>query len=102
MGSSSDLCIARSLALEPEVLLLDEPTSGLDPISTGKVEESLLDAEKTYTIIIVPHSVQQAARVADDAAFFLLGDLVEHQEGRELFTSPKDKRTEDYITGRFG
>jgi phosphate transport system ATP-binding protein len=101
-GQQQRLCIARSLALEPEVLLLDEPTSGLDPISTGKVEESLLELKKQYTIIIVPHSVQQAARVADHAAFFLLGELVEYREGRELFTSPKDKRTEDYITGRFG
>ncbi len=101
-GQQQRLCIARSLALEPEVLLLDEPTSGLDPISTGKVEESLLELKKQYTIIIVPHSVQQAARVADHAAFFLLGELVEHQAGRELFTSPKEKRTEDYITGRFG
>ena len=101
-GQQQRLCIARSLALEPEVLLLDEPTSGLDPISTGKVEESLLELKKQYTIIIVPHSVQQAARVADHAAFFLLGDLVEYRPGGELFTSPKDKRTEDYITGRFG
>jgi phosphate transport system ATP-binding protein len=101
-GQQQRLCIARSLALEPEVLLLDEPTSGLDPISTGKVEESLLELKKQYTIIIAPHSVQQAARVADNAAFFLLGELIEYQEGRELFTSPKDKRTEDYITGRFG
>jgi phosphate transport system ATP-binding protein len=101
-GQQQRLCIARSLALEPEVLLLDEPTSGLDPISTGKVEESLLELKKQYTIIIVPHSVQQAARVADHAAFFLLGELVEWREGRDLFTSPKDKRTEDYITGRFG
>ncbi|MGE5602051.1 MAG: phosphate ABC transporter ATP-binding protein [Nitrososphaerales archaeon] len=101
-GQQQRLCIARSLALEPEVLLLDEPTSGLDPISTGKVEESLLELKKQYSIIIVPHSVQQAARVADYAAFFLLGELVEYREGGELFTSPKDKRTEDYITGRFG
>ncbi len=101
-GQQQRLCIARSLALEPEVLLLDEPTSGLDPISTGKVEESLLELKKQYTIIIVPHSVQQAARVADHAAFLLMGELIEYREGRELFTSPKDKRTEDYITGRFG
>ncbi len=101
-GQQQRLCIARSLALEPEVLLLDEPTSGLDPISTGKVEESLLELKKQYTIIIVPHSVQQAARVADHAAFMLMGELIEYREGRELFTSPKDKRTEDYITGRFG
>ena len=101
-GQQQRLCIARSLALEPEILLLDEPTSGLDPISTGRVEESLLELKKQYTIIMAPHSVQQAARIADHAAFFLLGELVEYREGRDLFTSPKDKRTEDYITGRFG
>jgi phosphate transport system ATP-binding protein len=101
-GQQQRLCIARSLAQEPEVLLLDEPTSGLDPISTGKVEESLFELKKQYTIIIVPHSVQQAARVADHAAFFLMGDLVEYRRGRVLFTAPRDKRTEDYVTGRFG
>jgi phosphate transport system ATP-binding protein len=101
-GQQQRLCIARSLAMEPEVLLLDEPTSGLDPISTGKVEESLLALRKHYTIIMVPHSIQQAARVADYAAFFLGGELVEHQPGRGIFTAPRDKRTEDYITGRFG
>lgn len=101
-GQQQRLCIARSLALEPDVLLLDEPTSGLDPISTGKVEESLEDLKKQYTIIIVPHNVQQAARVADHAAFFLTGDLIEYRPGRELFTTPRDRRTEDYITGRFG
>lgn len=101
-GQQQRLCIARSLALEPEVLLLDEPTSGLDPISTGKVEESLLELKKDYTVIIVPHSVQQAARVADHAAFFLTGELIEYQSGRGLFTNPRDRRTEDYITGRFG
>jgi len=101
-GQQQRLCIARSLALEPEVLLLDEPTSGLDPISTAKVEESLLQLKQQYTIIIVPHSVQQAARVADHAAFFLAGELVEYRFGRELFTAPRDPRTEDYITGRFG
>ncbi len=101
-GQQQRLCIARSLALEPEVLLLDEPTSGLDPISTGKVEESLLELKKNYTIIIVPHSVQQAARVADHAAFFLMGELIEYQPGRALFTNPRDQRTEEYITGRFG
>ena len=101
-GQQQRLCIARSLAQEPEVLLLDEPTSGLDPISTGKVEESLFELKKQYTIIIVPHSVQQAARVADHAAFFLMGDLVEYRRGREMFTAPRDKRTEDYVTGRFG
>lgn len=101
-GQQQRLCIARSLALEPEVLLLDEPTSGLDPISTRKVEESLQELKQMYTIIIVPHSVQQAARVADQAAFFLMGDLIEYRPGTEIFTTPHDKRTEDYITGRFG
>jgi phosphate transport system ATP-binding protein len=101
-GQQQRLCIARSLALEPEVLLLDEPTSGLDPISTGKVEEALQQLKHQYTIVIVPHSVQQAARVADYAAFFLMGELVECQPGRDLFTTPRDRRTEDYITGRFG
>jgi phosphate transport system ATP-binding protein len=90
------------LALEPEVLLLDEPTSGLDPISTGKVEESLFELRHNYTIIIVPHSIQQAARVADYAAFFLMGELIEHRPGTEIFTAPRERRTEDYITGRFG
>jgi phosphate transport system ATP-binding protein len=101
-GQQQRLCIARSLALEPEVLLLDEPTSGLDPISTAKVEESLLELKKDYTIVIVPHSVGQAARVADFAAFFLMGELVEFGEGPRLFTSPVKKQTEDYVTGRFG
>lgn len=101
-GQQQRLCIARSLALEPEVLLLDEPTSGLDPISTGKVEESLYQLKQTYTIVIVPHSVQQAARVADHAAFFLMGELVEQQPGNAIFLSPSDRRTDDYVTGRFG
>ena len=101
-GQQQRLCIARSLALEPEVLLLDEPTSGLDPISTGKVEESLFELKQHYTIIIVPHSVQQAARVADYAAFFLMGDLIEYQPGTKIFTNPEDHRTEAYVTGRFG
>lgn len=101
-GQQQRLCIARSLALEPEVLLLDEPTSGLDPISTRKVEESLHELKKLYTIIIVPHSIQQAARVADQAAFFLMAKLVEYRPGTEIFTRPREKRTEDYITGRFG
>lgn len=101
-GQQQRLCIARSLALEPEVLLLDEPTSGLDPISTGKVEESLTRLKRDYTIIIVPHSIQQAARVADWAAFFLMGDLIEYRPGKEIFTTPHDQRTEDYVTGRFG
>lgn len=101
-GQQQRLCLARSLALEPEIILLDEPTSGLDPISTGKVEASLQNLKTNYTIILVPHSVQQAARTADRAAFFLQGELVEYAEGKTLFTSPSDKRTEDYITGRFG
>jgi len=84
------------------VILLDEPTSGLDPISTGKVETSLQELKKNYTIVLVPHSVQQAARTADYAAFFLQGELVEYAAGSEIFTTPQDKRTEDYITGRFG
>jgi phosphate transport system ATP-binding protein len=101
-GQQQRLCIARSLALEPEVLLLDEPTSGLDPISTGKVEESLFELKQHYTIIIVPHNVQQAARVADNAAFLLMGDLIEHQPGTNIFTAPRNQQTEDYVTGRFG
>jgi phosphate transport system ATP-binding protein len=101
-GQQQRLCIARSLALEPEVLLLDEPTSGLDPISTAKVEDSLFELKQRYTIVIVPHSIQQAARVADFSAFFLMGELVEFRRGREMFVSPRDKRTEDYVTGRFG
>ena len=101
-GQQQLLCIARSLALEPEVLLLDEPTSGLDPISTAKVEESLLELRERYAVVIVPHSVQQAARVADYAAFFLSGEMVERGGGAQVFTSPRDKRTEDYVTGRFG
>jgi phosphate transport system ATP-binding protein len=101
-GQQQRLCIARSLALEPDVLLLDEPTSGLDPISTRKVEDSLFELKQQYTIIIVPHSIQQAARVADQTAFFLMGDLVEYAPGKEIFTQPGDKRTEDYVTGRLG
>jgi len=101
-GQQQRLCIARSLALEPEVLLLDEPTSGLDPISTAKVEESLFELKSRYAVVLVPHSVQQAARVADFAAFFLSGELVERGAGPRVFTSPLDKRTEDYVTGRFG
>ena len=102
LRSAGRLCLARSLALQPEVILLDEPTSGLDPISTGKVEASLQELKQEYTIVLVPHSIQQAARVADYAAFFLQGELVEYAPGKELFTNPHDKRTEDYIEGRFG
>src|SRR4030042_2065587 len=101
-GQQQRLCLARSLVLKPEVILLDEPTSGLDPISTGKVEASLQELKKTYTIILVPHSVQQAARTSDFAAFLLQGKLVETAWGKNLFTIPKDKRTEDYVEGRFG
>jgi phosphate transport system ATP-binding protein len=101
-GQQQRLCLARSLALKPEVILLDEPTSGLDPISTGKVEATLQELKKMYTIVLVPHSVQQAARVADFAAFFLQGELIENGTGKEIFINPKDKRTEEYILGRFG
>jgi len=101
-GQQQRLCLARVLANQPEIILLDEPTSGLDPISTGKVETALQELKKDYTIILVPHSVQQAARVADFAAFFLQGELVEVAEGKELFTHPQKKQTEDYIEGRFG
>jgi phosphate transport system ATP-binding protein len=101
-GQQQRLCIARSLALEPDILLLDEPTSGLDPISTSKVEASLFELKEEYTIVIVPHSVQQAARVADCAAFFLMGELIEYRRGNEIFTNPRDQQTEDYVTGRFG
>jgi phosphate transport system ATP-binding protein len=101
-GQQQRLCLARSLALQPEIILLDEPTSGLDPISTGKVEAALQELKKDYTIVLVPHSVQQAGRTADYAAFFLQGELIEYGIGKDMFTSPKEKRTEDYITGRFG
>lgn len=101
-GQQQRLCLARVLALEPEVILLDEPTSGLDPISTGKVEDSLQELKKQYTIILVPHSVQQAARTADLAAFLLEGRLIEVAEGKEIFTNPKQKETRDYVEGRFG
>lgn len=101
-GQQQRICLARVLALQPQVILLDEPTSGLDPISTGKVEAALVELKKEYTIILVPHSVQQAARTSDYAAFFLQGELVEYGEGKSLFTTPKQKRTEDYVTGRFG
>lgn len=101
-GQQQRLCLARVLALEPEVILLDEPTSGLDPISTGKVEASLQELKQEYTIVLVPHSIQQAARAADYAAFFLGGELIEYAPGKKIFTHPRDKRTEDYIEGRFG
>jgi phosphate transport system ATP-binding protein len=101
-GQQQRLCIARVLALDPKVILLDEPTSGLDPISTAKIEDSLQVLKKRYTIILAPHSVQQASRTADFAAFFLQGELIETAWEKELFTRPKDKRTQDYVEGRFG
>ena len=101
-GQQQRLCIARALAVEPEVLLLDEPCSALDPIATGRIEELLLELKKSYTMIIVTHNMQQAARVSDITAFFMLGRLVEFGATSEMFTNPKDKLTEDYVTGRFG
>ncbi len=96
------LCIARLLAVEPEILLMDEPCSALDPIATGKIEELMLQLKKSYTIIIVTHNMQQAARIADEVGFMLLGELVEFSSAKTIFTNPKDKRTNDYISGRFG
>jgi phosphate transport system ATP-binding protein len=101
-GQQQRLCIARALAVEPEVLLMDEPASALDPISTGKIEELIFELKKNYTVVIVTHNMQQAARVADTTGFFLMGRLVELDKTEKIFTNPTDKRTEDYITGRFG
>jgi phosphate transport system ATP-binding protein len=101
-GQQQRLCLARTLVLEPEVILLDEPTSALDPVSTAKIEALLQELREQFTIILVPHNVQQAARMADFSAFFLQGELVEVAPGKELFINPKDKRTQDYVTGRFG
>lgn len=101
-GQQQRLCIARALAVEPEVLLMDEPTSALDPISTAKIEELASELKKDYTIVIVTHNMQQAVRISDKTAFFLLGEVVEFDKTDKLFSMPKDKRTEDYITGRFG
>ena len=101
-GQQQRLCIARALAVEPEVLLMDEPTSALDPISTSKIEDLALQLKEKYTIVIVTHNMQQAVRISDSTAFFLLGELVEFGDSEKLFSQPEDKRTEDYITGRFG
>ena len=101
-GQQQRLCIARALAVEPRVLLMDEPTSALDPISTSRIEDLVMELKKDYTIVIVTHNMQQAVRISDQTAFFLLGDLVEFGNTEELFSQPRDKRTEDYITGRFG
>ena len=102
IGQQQRLCLARVLALEPEVILMDEPMSGLDPLSTAKIEDSMQQLKQLYTIVIAPHNIQQAARVADNAAFFLQGRLIEEGAGKQLFITPRDKRTEDYIMGRFG
>ena len=101
-GQQQRLCIARTLANEPDILLLDEPASALDPISTAKIEETLLQLKENYTIIIVTHNLQQAARIADQTAFFMLGELVEYNDTTTMFTNPKNEITEEYITGRFG
>lgn len=101
-GQQQRLCIARAIAVEPEVLLMDEPTSALDPISTGKIEELVQELKDKYTVVIVTHNMQQAARISDVTAFFLLGELIEKGKTDQIFSVPKDKRTEDYITGRFG
>ena len=101
-GQQQRLCIARALAVQPDALLMDEPTSALDPISTSKVEDLALELKKDYTIIMVTHNMQQAARISDNTAFFLLGEVVEYDKTEKLFSMPKDRRTEDYITGRFG
>ncbi len=101
-GQQQRLCIARALAVEPEVILMDEPTSALDPIATSKIESLLEELKKSYTIVIVTHSMQQAARISDNTAFFILGEVAEFDVTNKIFTNPRDKRTEDYITGRFG
>ena len=101
-GQQQRLCIARALAVEPQVLLMDEPTSALDPISTSKIEELAIELKKRYTIVIVTHNMQQALRISDRTAFFLLGELVEYDDTEKMFSTPSEKRTEDYITGRFG
>ena len=101
-GQQQRLCIARALAVQPEVLLMDEPTSALDPISTSKIEDLAVELKKDYTIVMVTHNMQQAARISDKTAFFLLGEVVEFGETEQIFSMPRNKKTEDYITGRFG
>jgi phosphate transport system ATP-binding protein len=101
-GQQQRLCIARALSVSPEVLLMDEPTSALDPISTAKIEDLVLELKKRYTVVIVTHNMQQATRISDKTAFFLLGDMIEYGDTVQIFSIPKDKRTEDYVTGRFG
>lgn len=101
-GQQQRLCIARALAVEPDILLMDEPTSALDPISTSKIEDLAVELKEKYTIVMVTHNMQQAARIADKTAFFLLGEIIEFDETEKMFSTPTDKRTEDYITGRFG
>ena len=101
-GQQQRLCIARALAINPEVILMDEPTSALDPISTSKIEDLAVELKKDYTVIMVTHNMQQAARISDKTAFFLLGEVIEFSDTEQMFSMPKDKRTEDYITGRFG
>ena len=101
-GQQQRICIARAIAMEPEIILLDEPCSALDPIATAKIEDMLCDLKKDYTVIIVTHNMQQAARISDYTGFFMMGELVEYSVTSEIFTNPREKQTEDYITGRFG
>jgi phosphate transport system ATP-binding protein len=101
-GQQQRLCIARTLAVNPEIILMDEPASALDPLSTSKIEELIVELRKDYTIVIVTHNMQQAARISDNTAFFYLGELIEYDKTRKIFTNPEKKQTEDYITGRFG
>lgn len=101
-GQQQRLCIARTIAMEPDVILMDEPTSALDPVSTAKIEDLIVELKKNYTIVIVTHNMQQAARISDQTAFFLLGELIEYEDTAKMFSTPKQKKTEDYITGRFG